>query len=64
MDEDEHSDEMDAEVDDSPVELTLEEKETLLKNQDGMSFEFRTCNHYVHIVACSYLHRFGGRLLF
>ena len=31
MDEDEHSDEMDAEVDDSPVELTLEEKETLLK---------------------------------
>ena len=31
MDEDEHSEEMDAEVDDSPVELTLEEKETLLK---------------------------------
>ena len=31
MDEDEHSDEMDAEVDDSPVELTLEEKEILLK---------------------------------
>jgi len=31
MDEDEHSGEMGAEVDDSPVELTLEEKETLLK---------------------------------
>ena len=31
MDEDEHSEEMDAEVDDSPIELTLEEKETLLK---------------------------------
>ena len=31
MDEDEHSEEIDAEVDDSPVELTLEEKETLLK---------------------------------
>ena len=31
MDEDEHSEEMYAEVDDSPVEITLEEKETLLK---------------------------------
>ena len=37
MDEDEHSEEMGAEVDDSPVELALEEKEKLLKNQDGMS---------------------------